>query len=157
LDEPSLGLDPVGMVEVRELMKAIAKEGMTVLVSSHLLFEVEQICTNVTIINRGSMLVSDTLQNVSSMLTGPALIHVEVARMSDAVVQAVKGLPSVSNVGQSGGALSIQVATHEDVRVQVSEEITKAGGVIVGMSMKGSNLEDVFMQLVSKDQGGKTQ
>jgi ABC-2 type transport system ATP-binding protein len=157
LDEPSLGLDPVGMVEVRELMKAIAKEGMTVFISSHLLFEVEQICTNVTIINRGTMLVSDTLQNVSSMLTGPALIHVEVAKMSDAVVQAVNGLPFVSNVGQTGEALSIQVATHEDMRVQVSEEITKAGGVIVGMSMKGSNLEDVFMQLVSKDQGGKTQ
>ena len=157
LDEPSLGLDPVGMVEVRELLRAIAKEGMTVFVSSHLLFEVEQICTNVTIINRGTMLVSDTLQNVSSMLTGPALIHVEVARMSDAVVQAVKGLPFVANVGQTGNALSIQVATHEDVRIQVSETITKAGGVIVGMSMKGSNLEDVFMQLVSKDQGGKTQ
>jgi hypothetical protein len=103
------------------------------------------------------MLVSDTLQNVSSMLTGPALIHVEVAKMSRAIVQAVKGLPFVSNVGQAGDALSIQVATHEDVRVQVSEKITKAGGIIVGMSMKGSNLEDVFMQLISKDKGGKAQ
>jgi len=157
LDEPSLGLDPVGMMEVRELMKAIAKEGMTVLISSHLLFEVEQICTNVTIINRGTMLVSDTLQNVSGMLTGPALIHVEVARMSDAVVQVVKALPFVSNVGQTGDALSIQVATHEDVRVQVSQEITKAGGIIVEMNVKGSNLEDVFMQLISKDKGGKAQ
>lgn len=157
LDEPSLGLDPVGMMEVRELMKAIAKEGMTVLISSHLLFEVEQICTHVTIINRGTMLVSDTLQNVSGMLTGPALIHVEVARMSDAVVQVVKALPFVSNVGQTGDALSIQVATHEDVRVQVSQEITKAGGIIVEMNVKGSNLEDVFMQLISKDKGGKAQ
>jgi ABC-2 type transport system ATP-binding protein len=157
LDEPSLGLDPVGMVEVRELMKAIVKEGMTVLVSSHLLFEVEQICTNVTIINRGIMLVSDTLQNVSGMLTGPALIHVEVARMSDAIVQAIRGLPFVTNVGQTGNALSIQVATHEDVRIQVSQEITKAGGIIVEMNMKGSNLEDVFMQLISKDKEGKAQ
>jgi ABC-2 type transport system ATP-binding protein len=157
LDEPSLGLDPVGMVEVRELVKTISKEGMTVFVSSHLLYEVEQICTHVTIINRGTMLVSDTLPNVSGMLTGPALIHAEVARISDAVVQALKNLPFVTNVGQTGNALSIQVATHEDVRIQVSETITKAGGVIVGMSMKGSNLEDVFMQLVSKDQGGKTQ
>ena len=155
LDEPSLGLDPVGMVEVRELVKTISKKGMTVFVSSHLLYEVEQICTHVTIINRGTMLVSDTLQNVSGMLTGPALIHAEVARMSDAVVQALKSLPFVANVGQTGNALSIQVATHEDVRIQVSETITKAGGVIVGMSMKGSNLEDVFMQLVSKEQGGK--
>ena len=155
LDEPSLGLDPVGMVEVRELVKTISKEGMTVFVSSHLLYEVEQICTHVTIIDRGTMLVSDTLQNVSGMLTGPALIHAEVARMSDAVVQALKNLPFVTNVGQTDNALSIQVATHEDVRIQVSETITKTGGVVVGMSMKGSNLEDVFMQLVSKDQGGK--
>jgi ABC-2 type transport system ATP-binding protein len=155
LDEPSLGLDPVGMVEVRELVKTISKEGMTVFVSSHLLYEVEQICTHVTIIDRGTMLVSDTLQSVSGMLTGPALIHAEVARMSDAIIQALKNLPFVANVGQAGNALSIQVATHEDVRIQVSEAITKSGGVIVGMSMKGSNLEDVFMQLVSKAQGGK--
>jgi ABC-2 type transport system ATP-binding protein len=155
LDEPSLGLDPVGMVEVRELVKTISKEGMTVFVSSHLLYEVEQICSHVTIINRGTMLVTGTLQTVSGMLTGPALIHAEVARMSEAIVQALKNLPFVTNLGQSGNQLSIQVATHEDVRVQVSETITKTGGVIVGMSMKGSNLEDVFMQLVSKEQGGK--
>jgi len=157
LDEPSLGLDPVGMVEVRELVKSISKEGMTVFVSSHLLSEVEQICTHVTIINRGTMLVSDTLQNVSGMLTGPALIHAEVAGMSDPVVQALKNLPFVTSVGQTGSELSIQVATHDDVRIQVSETITKTGGVIVGMSMKASNLEDVFMQLVSKDEGGKIQ
>lgn len=157
LDEPSLGLDPVGMVEVRELVKEISKEGTTVFVSSHLLYEVEQICTHVTIINHGIMLASDTLQNVSSMLAGPMLIHVEVARMSDAVVQALKKLAFVANVGQAGNELSIQVSSHEDVRVPVSEAIAEAGGVVVGMSMKGSNLEDVFMQLVSKDEGGKAQ
>ena len=157
LDEPSLGLDPVGMVEVRELVKTISREGMTVFVSSHLLFEVEQVCTYVTIINHGIMLASDTLQNVSGMLTGPLLIHVEVAKISPAVVQALKKLPFVASVGQAGSELSIQIATHEDVRVPVSETITKSGGVVVGMSMKGSNLEDVFMQLVSKDEGGKAQ
>ena len=157
LDEPSLGLDPVGMVEVRELVKSISKGGMTVFISSHLLSEVEHICTHVTIINRGTTLASDTLQNVSGMLTGSALIHVEVARMSDAVVQALRNLPFVANVEQTGNGLSIKLATHDDVRIQVSEMITKTGGVVVGMSTSASNLEDVFMQLVSKDQGGKVQ
>jgi ABC-2 type transport system ATP-binding protein len=157
LDEPSLGLDPVGMVEVRELVKNIAQEGMTVFVSSHLLFEVEQICTDVTIINRGSALVSDTLQNVSGLLSGPAMMHVEVAKMSKNVVSAVKSLSFVSDVVQTGNALRIQITTHEDVRAQVSQEITRSGGIIVGMSQKSSNLEDVFIQLISKDQGGKPQ
>ena len=157
LDEPSLGLDPVGMVEVREVVKEIAKEGRTVLVSSHLLFEVEQICTHVTIINRGTALISDSLPNVSGMLSGPTLLHVEVARISRNVVSAVKSLPFVTSVVQTGSTLRIQISTHEDVRVQVSKEITRAGGIIVGMSQKTSNLEDVFIQLISKDQGGKPQ
>jgi ABC-2 type transport system ATP-binding protein len=157
LDEPSLGLDPVGMVEVRELVKNIAREGMTVFVSSHLLFEVEQICTDITIINHGTALASDTLQNVSGLLEGPAMIHVEVAKISRNVVSALKSLPFVSNVMQTGNTLRIQITTHEDVRAQVSQEITRTGGIIVGMSQKTSNLEDVFIQLISKDQGGKTQ
>ncbi len=157
LDEPSLGLDPVGMVEVREVVKEIAKEGRTVFVSSHLLFEVEQICTHVTIINRGTALVSDTLQKVSGILTGPAMLHVEVAKISDTIVNAVKKLPCVSSVLQTGKTLRIQMTTHEDTRAQVSQEITRSGGIIVAMSQKTSNLEDVFIQLINKDQGGKPQ
>jgi ABC-2 type transport system ATP-binding protein len=157
LDEPSLGLDPVGMVEVREVVKEIAKEGRTVLVSSHLLFEVEQICTDVTIINRGAALVSDTLQNVSGLLSGPAMLHIEVAKISNTIVNAVKRLPFVSSVVQTGNTFRIQMTTHEDMRAQVSKGITRAGGIIVAMSQKASNLEDVFIQLISKDQGGKPQ
>ncbi len=155
LDEPSLGLDPVGMVEVREIVKEIAKEGRTIFVSSHLLFEVEQICTDITIINRGTELVSDTLQKVSGSLSGPALLHVEVAKISENVVNAVKSLPFVSKVVQTGSILRIQLTTQEDSRIQVSQEITQAGGIIIGMNQKTSNLEDVFLQLISKDKGGK--
>jgi ABC-2 type transport system ATP-binding protein len=154
LDEPSLGLDPVGMVEVRELVKTILKEGMTVFISSHLLFEVEQICDHVTIINHGESLVSDTLQKVSGMLSGPATLQVEVATLTEAVVEAVKNLPFVAGLAQSGNTMTIELKTDDDVRPQVSQEITKAGGVIVSMSLKGQSLEDVFMQLVNKPQGG---
>jgi ABC-2 type transport system ATP-binding protein len=156
LDEPSIGLDPVGMVEVRELVKTISKEGMTVFLSSHLLFEVEQICDHVTIINKGSVLASDTLQNVSSKL-GPAMMHIELADLSNEVITAVKRLPFVSGTWKTDNTLLIQVNTYDDVRMQVSKEVTGAGGVIVGMSQKTSNLEDVFIQLVNKDKGEKPQ
>jgi ABC-2 type transport system ATP-binding protein len=155
LDEPSLGLDPVGMVEVRELVKGIAKEGVTVFISSHLLFEVEQICSHVTIIHRGVSLVSDTLQNVSNKLSGPTTLQVEVAKLSDAIVETLKELPFISNVSQDGNKLIIELKTRDDVRSQVSQEITKSGGVIVSMSLKGQTLEEVFMQLITKSQGGK--
>ncbi len=157
LDEPSIGLDPVGMVEVRELVKEISKEGMTVFLSSHLLFEVEQICDHVTIINKGATLASGRLQTVSNMLAGPSMIHLEVANLTSNIVSAVKDLPFVSEVYQEGSSLSVQVTSHDDVRAKVSKEVTGAGGIIVGMSQKTSTLEDVFIQLVGKDNGGKKQ
>lgn len=157
LDEPSIGLDPVGMVEVRELVKAISKDGMTVFVSSHLLFEVEQICSNVTIINRGQALVSDTLENVSKIVSGPALVQVEVFELSEQVTAALKALPTVSGITRSGNLLNISLTTREDVRAQISKAITGAGGTIVGMNQKGHSLEDVFIQLISKPNGGNKQ
>jgi len=157
LDEPSLGLDPVGMVEARELMRMIAKEGKTVLFSSHLLFEVEQVCTHVTIINRGEALVSDTLENASRMLSGKVTLMIEVLNLSDLIVNALKSLPFVSDVTQTGNMLNIELKTNEDVRAQVSQEITRLGGIIVSMNQKAGSLEQVFIQLVEKHRGGPAQ
>jgi ABC-2 type transport system ATP-binding protein len=154
LDEPSIGLDPVGMVEVRELVKAISKKGITVFLSSHLLFEVEQICTHVTIINKGVALVSDNLQNVSNMLQGPATLYVEVVNLSDKVIQNLHALEFVKAVDKEGSTLTISLSTRDDVRAEVSKTITAAGGIIVAMNLKGKKLEDVFIQLISKPQGG---
>ena len=144
------------MVEVRELVKTISKEGMTVFLSSHLLFEVQQLCDHVTIINKGNLLASDTLQNVSGQL-GPAMIHIDLVNLSSGVIDSVKKLPSVSGTWRTGNTLLIQVNTYDDVRAQVSQAVTGAGGVIVGMDQKNANLEDIFIQLVTKDQGVRAQ
>ena len=157
LDEPSLGLDPVGMAEARGLMRMIAKEGKTVLFSSHLLFEVEQICTHVTIINRGEALVSDTLENASRMLSGKVTLMIEVLNLSDLIVNALKSLPFVSDVTQTGNMLNIELKTNEDVRAQISQEITRLDGIIVSMNQKAGSLEQVFIQLVEKHRGGPAQ
>lgn len=157
LDEPSIGLDPVGMVEVRELVKSISKDGMTVFLSSHLLFEVEQICGHITIINRGQALVSDTLENVSKIVSGPVAVQVEVFDLSDPVIAALKALPTVKEISRTGNTLNITLTTREDVRAQVSKAITGAGGTIVAMSQKGHSLEDVFIQLINKPNGGNKQ
>ncbi|MBS7636187.1 ABC transporter ATP-binding protein [Candidatus Bathyarchaeota archaeon] len=155
LDEPSLGLDPVGMVEVRELVKNIAKEGRTVFLSSHLLFEVEQVCTHITIIHKGVALASDTLQNIYSRISGAATLVVELAKPIDSVADVLRKLPFVSGVEQGGRMLVIELKTHDDVRPQISQEITRAGGVIVSMSFKGRTLEEVFMQLITEFGGQK--
>jgi hypothetical protein len=95
------------------------------------------------------------LQNVSSKISGPVTLQVEVAKLSKAIINAVKKLPFVAEVTQSDNTLSIDLKTHDDVRPQVSQEITKVGGIIVSMNLQRQSLENVFMQLISKQQGGK--
>ena len=148
LDEPSIGLDPVGMVEVREMMKEIAKEGVTVFLSSHLLHEVEQVCTHITIINKGVELTSGTLKEISAKVRGPVTIEAEVDKLSKAVIKKVKELPFVADVSRDGKKLLVEVKTRDDVRSQVSQAITAGGGIVISMNLKGESLEDVFMDLL---------
>jgi len=150
LDEPGLGLDPVGMVEVREIMKGMAKEGVTVFLSSHLLHEVEQVCSHVTIINRGVAVASGTLKQISEKVKGPVTIEAEVDKLSKAVIKKVKELPFVTEVSKEGKKLLAEIKTRDDVRSQVSEAITAGGGIVISMNLRGESLEDVFMDLLTK-------
>jgi ABC-type uncharacterized transport system permease subunit len=85
------------------------------------------------------------------------MIHIELVDLSAPVIAAVKKLPYVSGTWRTGSTLMVQVNTYSDIRAEVSQAVTGAGGVIVGMSQKNANLEDIFIQLVTKDQGGKAQ
>lgn len=150
LDEPGLGLDPVGMVEVREIMKEMAKEGVTIFLSSHLLHEVEQVCTHVTIINKGVAIASGTLEQISAKVKGPLTIEAEVDKLSKAIAKKVKELPFVTNVSKEGKKLLVELKTRDDVRSQVSQAITAGGGIVISMNLKGESLEDIFMDLLAK-------
>ena len=154
LDEPSIGLDPVGMVEVRDLMKKMAEKGTTIFLSSHLLHEVQQICTQITIINKGVEVTSGTLEEISAKVEGPLKIEVEVDRFSEKILAVVNELPFVDNVSRSGKTLLIELKTRDDVRSEVSQAITTAGGVVISMNMRGDSLEDIFMDLLGTREEG---
>jgi len=88
------------------------------------------------------------------MLHGPSILQVGLESITPEVVRAVEALPFVKGVSQSINTLVISLDSKEDVRAQVSRAVTRAGGVIVAMSMKGHDLEEVFIQLISKSQEG---
>jgi ABC-2 type transport system ATP-binding protein len=152
LDEPSIGLDPVGMVEVRDLIKSIAGHGRTVLLSSHLLYEVEQMCTHVTIMNHGVSRASGPIEEVTKHLSGKTSLEIEIVNMKDSIEEAIRKMPFVSSLTRRDRHLSIQLQTKDDVRTQISQLITSNGGIIVHMAQHGNDLESVFLQLVSRSE-----
>ncbi len=149
LDEPSIGLDPVGMVEVRDLVKGIVKGGQTVFFSSHLLAEVQQICDHVTIINKGVSLFSGTLEEISTRALPSRRLVLEVEKGNDSILQALKALP-FANVEMKGNVYTLHLNTRDDVRAGISRAVSNAGGVILKMQEEGGGLEDAFMSLVGK-------
>jgi len=150
LDEPTLGLDPVGMVNVREIIREVMREGSTVFLSSHLLSEVEQICSHVSVIHRGVCLASGPLKNVIGKIAGSAILEIEVTEISSGILEAVKSLPFISNLQVDGNKMIIEVNADRDIRPDISQAITKSGGIIVSMNMKMRSLEEAFMQLIMK-------
>jgi ABC-2 type transport system ATP-binding protein len=150
LDEPSIGLDPVGMVEVRDMVKGIVKGGQTVFFSSHLLAEVQQICDHVTIIDNGNMLFTGTLEEVASKASPTRRLVVEVQKASDNILQSLKALP-VASVESSNNTYTLHLSTKDDIRADVSRAISSAGGVILRMQEEGGGLEEAFMSLVGKE------
>src|SRR5438552_1463689 len=89
LDEPSIGLDPVGMVEVRDLIKQIVKMGSTIFFSSHLLAEVQQICDHVTVINKGESLYSGPINEISRKVKTKKRLVVEVLHPSRLITESL--------------------------------------------------------------------
>ena len=150
LDEPSIGLDPVGMVEVRNMVKDIVKSGTTVFFSSHLLAEVQQVCDHVTVIHLGVMRYSGTLENIASKVTAHRKLVIELDKPVDGVLAALKTL-NKGTVEANMNTYTLHLDTHEDIRAEVSRAVTSAGGVVVSMREEGGGLEDAFLSLVGKD------
>jgi ABC-2 type transport system ATP-binding protein len=155
LDEPSLGLDPIGMVEIRDIIKKLAKTNITVFLSSHLLNEVEQICTHVTVIDKGVALASGSIEEISSKLKAPLEIEAEVDNLSKTVIRNLKKLSFVKDVLEDGNSLKIKLGTREDVRSEVSRAISSGGGIVLSMNLKGGSLEDIFLNLLAKNKRGE--
>src|SRR6267143_3598812 len=149
LDEP-IGLDPVGMVEVRDMVKGIVRGGQTVFFSSHLLTEVQQICDHVTIINNGLTLFTGTLEDIATVAMPSRRLVLEVQKASDSVLQALKALP-FATVEAKDNVYTLHLNTKEDVRADISRAVSGAGGVILKMQEEGGGLEEAFMSLVGKE------
>src|SRR5216683_2484299 len=150
LDEPSIGLDPVGMVEVRNMVKSIVKGGQTVFFSSHLLAEVQQICDHVTIINNGLTLFTGTLEDIATVAMPSRRLVLEVQKASESILQALKALP-FATVEAKDNVYTLHLNTKDDVRADISRAVSSAGGVILKMQEEGGGLEDAFMSLVGKE------
>jgi ABC-2 type transport system ATP-binding protein len=149
LDEPTSGLDPIGAKEVRDLIKKMTSAGMTLFISSHVLFEVQEMCRSVAIIHKGRLLKKDTIENLSNLLKNKLgrQLFLVIQNPSQGLYDAVAGLKGVESVTVDGQAYKIKV-TDPEVQFRLPGTIVQEGGRILTYYEMNPSLEDVFMDLV---------
>jgi ABC-2 type transport system ATP-binding protein len=151
LDEPTIGLDPGQVVEVRKLIREIGKE-RTVLLSTHILSEAQNICDRVLIINKGRIVAEDTPEKLQSRLLGAERVYLRVrgeAEDLQTTISKVKGVEGVD--GKGDGAVEFQFAPGQDIRPQVAKAVIGAGYDLLEMRTLGMSLEEIFLELTRNE------
>ena len=147
LDEPTLGLDPVGTKEIRELILRLNREqGLTVVLASHLLHEVQMTCGRVGIINKGRLVVTETIENLSKEMTGAEDRRVEfrLSEVPPGLTGDLESIEGVKSVAQENDRLYVYGSVDSDY--EVSKTITGHGAVILLMRPREYTLEEIFMK-----------
>jgi ABC-2 type transport system ATP-binding protein len=156
LDEPTVGLDPNQIIEVRELIKSLAGDH-TIILSTHILPEVEMTCQRAVIINRGRVVAQDTIANMTQKQRGLGRLLLHVDGPSAAVREKLAGVNGVKKVhANSDSRYEIESEPGRDVRRELAQAVVQNGWGLLELRPKDKDvsLEEVFLNLTTTENGG---
>ncbi|MBQ2972266.1 MAG: ATP-binding cassette domain-containing protein [Ruminococcus sp.] len=152
LDEPTVGLDPKQIIEIRNLIRGLGKKH-TVIFSSHVLSEVSAICDRIIVISNGKIVADAKTDELSTVISGKGQLLLEVEGSSSTVSSAINDVYGVKKVTSTGNnRYAVDYDNTVDIRRGVFNSLTKAGCVILEMKSGGLTLEESFLQLTSQSQ-----
>ena len=165
LDEPTVGLDPSQIIEMRELIRELSKNH-TVLLSSHIMQEISAVCDEIIIINEGKMITKDTPENITKKMVDTNGVHVVVKGDKTKLKEALRTISGIKNVSYDNDkdteedttGLTIYCAEDEDIRVDLFYALANAECPLIEMNKLDTSLEDAFLALTrggSKQYGGR--
>lgn len=152
LDEPTVGLDPAQIIEIRELIRELGKDH-TIVLSSHILSEVQAVCDAIMIISRGRLVASDTPENLTALFAGTATIKMEVLANENKALAILKSVDVTEGVEISAAderTSHVEITlenTAQDIREKLFRAFAAADCPILEMTRSHASLEDVFLEL----------
>lgn len=156
LDEPTVGLDPKQIIEIRELIRELAKKH-TIILSSHILSEVSAVCDHIMIISKGKLVASDTPEGLMTLLKGGRQMKLSVLGEQGKVEELLQSMESVKDFSmqppRAEGMVSVNIRTEdtEDIRVELFHRLAAADMPIMELSLSEKSLEDVFLELTGEE------
>ena len=155
LDEPTVGLDPKQIIEIRTLIKQLG-EDHTVLISSHILSEIGAVCDHVVIINKGHLVVSDSTENLEKLFKGQDILCLSAQGELEKIQNILREFPalSIANMKEAEEAetyrFQLKVQDQADYRKQLFFRFAEAGIPLLEISRAGMSLEDIFLEITEE-------
>ena len=154
LDEPTVGLDPKQIIEIRELIRRLAKEH-TVILSSHILAEIREVCDYILIIAKGKLVASDTPENLENAMSGAGHVEIEVRRGKEEVAALLNHMASVKKAEytlEEDGTLRVQIEARDgkDIREEIFQAFADHRMPLQTLKLNKSTLEEIFLELTQK-------
>ena len=148
LDEPAAGLDPRARIELREMIRALANEGKTILISSHILTELAEMCDVVGIIERGRLIAVGSVEEIHQQGRSPLnLVEVRLLDAADGLCRWLAEQPGVTEIHAEGERLRFLYAGEPEAEAQLLRAMILAGFRVIAFGTRRRSLEDVFMQV----------
>ena len=156
MDEPTQGLDPEGAREFLEIIRQLKREKITILLSSHLLYQVQAVCDRVGLFRLGHMVLEGTVSELAQRVLGSAYrIQLQAEGPQSALKEALQRLPGVASV-TSNGDNHYQVAASSDLRAEAAKAVVTAGGRLLMLDVKAPSLDDIYAHYFQEVEHGTT-
>jgi ABC-2 type transport system ATP-binding protein len=153
LDEPASGLDPRARVEMREILKELRGMGKTIIISSHILPELTELCTMIGIIDHGRMRATGPVAEVIARLTSGRRLRIKVLGPNEEAAGILTPLPSIQKVEVTDGLIEAEFQGDEAGASDILLALTKAGVRVTSFSEIEGGLEDAFLKATSEEVG----
>ena len=159
LDEPTIGIDPIQVVDTRKLIKELGGEH-TIILSTHILPEVSMVCQRVLIIHEGQIMAEDSPKNLAERLQGVEKVQVEIRGPEPQVIKALKGVRGVVNVSLSEAMdderdrniYTVEAKRGLDLRSTISRVVVSNGWGLLAIQLVGMSLEEIFLKLTTNEE-----
>ena len=150
-DEPTSGLDPRGMVEVREIIRSLKRKHYTIFMSSHLLGEVQETCDKAALIDKGKLLVYDSIDHLKGLTKVAKIEIVTVGEASEALINTIRGIKNVRAVDRvNGRTFVVTFEGSETERADLLRSVQATGASVSGFASVGLPLEMMYMDLIKE-------
>ena len=153
MDEPAAGLDPRGRVELRELLRVLSGQGKAILISSHILTELSEICDGAVIIEQGRIITAGTLQDIAKPEIEQHTVLIRSLSQQDDLYKSLLVMPNVAAANQLENEIEVKITGSEETCSDLLGNLIRDGYRIVEFKQRGGDLESVFMNVTKGDVG----